>query len=240
MRHCVTCLRQTGTLCGILADAAERIAGSEPLSSFAGVPAQSIIASEGDPVDHVYVVCAGWVVKEVRRDHAGKRVISILLPGDAISVHALVAEKSPFAARALTDVRLRKIDRGTFLDLIMKDRETLLQVGKLAISEALNVLRRLSATSAKDDSAMSRTAGFLAELFERLSRRGTINLSNVPFPPKQSDVASYLGLTTVHVSRVFSKLKEMNVVTLHRGYISIQNYGELKRLQNSTAEAAER
>jgi len=64
----------------------------------------------------------------------------------------------------------------------------------------------------------------------RLSRKRLITGSSYSLPLTQHHIASYLGLTVVHVNRVLRFLRDEQIVRLERHCMTILNLKQLKTL----------
>jgi CRP/FNR family transcriptional regulator len=64
----------------------------------------------------------------------------------------------------------------------------------------------------------------------RIAARNVIREQRYPFPLRQQHIADAVGLTSVHVSRIFSLFRDRRIVTLSDGVLQVFNLPELERI----------
>jgi CRP-like cAMP-binding protein len=79
-------------------------------------------------------------------------------------------------------------------------------------------------------SALERTAHFFMELAERLNLIGLATETEFKCPLTQFVLADALGLTAIHVNRTLRQLRELNLLSLRRGTVTIHNLAGLRKL----------
>ena len=170
----------------------------------------SIVAEQSDD-DRIFVLFEGWACK-FRTLSGGRRQLGpIHLAGDFCNLDALVEGRGNFGVLALTGCLVASVPRDTLL-LCMDHRPALRQLllsvlvgeNKTMINHVVNLGRR---------SARERTANLLVDLLARLHENGEALDGRIRCALTQSDMADYLGLSTVHTNRALKDLKES-------GYIS--------------------
>jgi CRP-like cAMP-binding protein len=102
---------------------------------------------------------------------------------------------------------------------------------KLVWAEACETtLTELYMTNIAHRDAREKIAFMILELYQRLKFRGLNNGYIVPFPLSQEDIADTLGLTTIHVNRTLHKLRQENLISLHKHELTILDYERLYAL----------
>jgi len=102
---------------------------------------------------------------------------------------------------------------------------------KLVWAEACETtLTELYMTNIAHRDAREKIAFMILELYQRLKFRGLNNGYIVPFPLSQEDIADTLGLTTIHVNRTLHKLRQENLISLHKHELTILDYEKLYAL----------
>ncbi len=76
--------------------------------------------------------------------------------------------------------------------------------------------------------ARERVAHFLLDIFNRLRARQAVRAQSCDFPITQSLVADALGLSTVHVNRVFRQLREAGVASIANHVLTIHDLEALE------------
>lgn len=87
-----------------------------------------------------------------------------------------------------------------------------------------------SLTALGQYSAEERIAYLLLHLVRRIAARNVIREQRYPFPLRQQHIADAVGLTPVHVSRVFSLFRERGIVELSDGILQVGNLAELEHI----------
>jgi len=64
----------------------------------------------------------------------------------------------------------------------------------------------------------------------RIAARNVIREQRYPFPLRQQHIADAVGLTSVHVSRIFGLFRDRRIVTLSEGVLQVFNLPELERI----------
>lgn len=130
-------------------------------------------------------------------------------PGDYASL--CLSATSPTSAEALSDVETEYLSRAAFERLILEDPEFRADIF-LVIDKASSDARR-QATLLACRCAMERVAAFVVFLEERFGTEGD-RYTHIPM--SRSEMADYLGLTLETVSRMFSRLKQAEIIELPR------------------------
>lgn len=81
---------------------------------------------------------------------------------------------------------------------------------------ALNQITRLSGLAAQ-----ARVAHLVMELVVRLDQVGLAPSGSFELPVKQEVIASIVGLSAIHFSRIVRKLKEDGLIDTTRGFITV-------------------
>ena len=183
------------------------IAAIGPVTNFA--PDEEIYA-EGERAGALYRVVFG-VVRVYRLLADGRRQICAFnMAGDVFGFEA-TPERHVFAD-AVNAVGLSRLRPDT------NDRL------RLALS-SLNRAHDHLLTIGRND-ASGRVAAFLLDMADRQGTSGAVDL-----PMSRLDIADYLGLTIETVSRVFTRLREQDVIRLtSTRHVELRNPGRLEAL----------
>jgi len=121
----------------------------------------------------------------------GRRQIGAFhAPGDVFGFES--GEEHTFSAEAITDCKIAVIKRTALMAIAERDNE----VARYMLTLTTRELQRAQAHMLLlVKSAQERVATFLLEMAERVSTRGTVELSM-----SRQDIADYLGLTIETVS----------------------------------------
>jgi CRP/FNR family transcriptional regulator len=191
----------------------------------------------GERFHSIYAVRSGSVKTYTPCQDGSEQVIGFHLPGELVGLDAIENEKHVCSARVLetTSVCVLPFDRVQEVarDLPSLQRHFLRLMSKeLASDEAMLML--LGKASAEE-----RLATFLLSLAQRFRARG---FSETEFNLSMSrhDIGNYLGLAVETVSRMFSRLQDEGVLSVHRKHIRIHDPERLRamiRLDESRSAA---
>ncbi|MCC5883397.1 MAG: Crp/Fnr family transcriptional regulator [Halomonas sp.] len=207
-------------------------------SSIREVKKGSHLAREGDVLDCLHLIDAGWACRyRVLRD-GSRPITSLLLPGDVSDNGQGLSNTLDFSIRAITPVRYMTIDSESVQRLF--ERPRILRLFKasahMSYSVAMNWIVNVSRRSAE-----GRIANLLCECYARSYAAGLTFQGRYFFPLTQTEISDVLGLSSVHVSRSMSKIKSKGLIeNEHHKQIRIMDWPALAALgdfkQESLAE----
>jgi CRP-like cAMP-binding protein len=158
----------------------------------------------------------------------GRRAITdVLLPSDVVGVeHAVsgrsncdIVAASPLAYRMLSANKLRQL---------MENPQIAARMLALAAATQWRADRLISALSRMD--AYERIASFILNTYDRLRRAQLITRPTFVLHLTQDQIGDHLGLTTVHVSRTFRRLREDKVVLVDHQVVIILDVERLRAI----------
>jgi len=164
--------------------------------------------------DWIYQISQGAVMLSKLLPDGRRQIVEILGPGDVFGCSSIPIQEC--SAETLAATRCMTFNRGCIerSPLLMRDLSSRLFVQMCSLQEHVALLGRKT--------AMERIASFLMRW---VPRRGGYHC---PGPPSRDDgtslrlamsrqeIADYLGLTIETVSRTFTKLKRLGVVSISR------------------------
>ncbi|RWX81823.1 cyclic nucleotide-binding domain-containing protein [Neorhizobium lilium] len=195
------------------------------MSALETVPASKAVCWEGDSASHLFQVVEG-VVRLQRIIGEGRRAITAFqYAGDVVG--AFVQGEFPFTAEAVTECKIRRISRKTFLSEVTGSDVLRPEYIKLLCEETAAAHEQMVLLSKKN--AEERLCSFLVELASRGGAPGQTGLLQVPM--NRQDIADYLGMTIETVSRTISKLAARKIVVPEgRHNLRIICFSRLSRL----------
>jgi CRP-like cAMP-binding protein len=183
----------------------------------------SEIYGETEPAEYLYKVISGTVrTYKVLAD--GRRQIGAFHePGDVFGFET--GEEHTLSAEAITDCKIAVIKRTALMAIAERDNE----VARYMLTLTTRELQRAQAHMLLlVKSAQERVATFLLEMAERVSTRGTVELSM-----SRQDIADYLGLTIETVSRTLSRLEKTDTIEVSSSRrIVLRDHSALSRLNS--------
>ena len=191
------------------------------------VRAGRTIYGAGSPTDEIFTLFAGWAFRYKLTAKGERQILSFLLPGNPIGLPLLRFDRLPCSIQALTDVSLCVFPRTALAEYLASEPELLAQRDGTIFREVF-VLDEFLVNLGRR-TGYERMARFILEIYWRLRHRNATRDASFEFPLKQQHLADALGLSAVHVGRIFAELQGEQLVTLDRGRLSILDLQLLQR-----------
>lgn len=195
------------------------------------VTAGNVILREGETPTKTFMLEDGWAFRFTLLPDGRRQILGFLLPGDMISLRSLLPLPMSFSVQALTDATLCSFDAAEFGAALKTSELCDHLIGKL-MHHLTMADARISDLGQR--TALERVARLIIDLEGRLRRRGLSHGDNVEFPLRQIHIGDALGLTTVHVSRIFSTLRDLGILTLRRQTIAVTDREKLLKIAGRT------
>jgi len=179
----------------------------------------------GDPFRSVYAVRSGSIKVYTPCEDGSEQVLGFHLPGELVGMDAIEEERHVCSAKVLETTSVCAMPYDQLAELAqdipsLQQHFIRLMSKELARDEAMLLL--LAKGNAEE-----RLATFLLSLSTRLKDRGFSD-SEFNLSMSRHDIGNYLGLAVETVSRMFSRLQDEGVLTVHRKNIRIHDLGRLR------------
>jgi len=190
-------------------------------------PPNSIAQHEGDAVNSVKLLRAGWITSEIQLMNGSRLVVDVFLPRDFVQL-PMIAGVARASARTVDAVRVSEFSLPLFQSMV----EHTPQLGEIfaAARRRAGAARVEHMVRLGGLSTMARTAHLMLELGYRLNPSDSSESVCFPCPLKQSDLADALGITPIHVNRILRKLRALGLMSFERKIITIPDRRRLARL----------
>ena len=192
------------------------------------VEARNVLVEEQSDSDRILVLLEGWACKFRTLSDGRRQIGPIHLSGDICSLDALAGGRLGFGVLALTSCHVAAISRSALLreaDERPALRKLLVSMlvdeNKSMIDHVVNLGRR---------SARERTAHLLVDLLTRLQENGEALDGTIRCALTQTDMADYLGLSTVHTNRALRDLKENGLISGRGSNYTVADRAKLQAL----------
>ena len=164
---------------------------------------------EGDIPDKAFTVYSGWITLFKNLKNGDRQILRFALPGDFLCYKVGKFKALDHSAIAASDVTLCAFPIDRF-------RETISQLPDLAfaissVTETSTQRCHSSLTSIASHPAETKVAFLLLSLYIR-ELPYQPNAKCIPFPITQEDIGDALGLTSIHVNRVFQTLRKKGLI----------------------------
>ena len=190
--------------------------------------ANAILFEEGMPRRDLLTICEGWALRYKVLPSGQRHILAFLIPGDNVGASVFAGDRWSYSVQALTKVEACVIDRARIGDLIRENPELFLRVAARVETECEGCEQRLVDIARRN--ADERVARLLLNLFGRLRARDLVDGHAFPFPLRQHHVADALGLTPIHINRVFGRLRAAGLIEKHDRTMLIRDPDGLCRL----------
>lgn len=226
---CVTCPNRLTGFCGALLGSDEhRNADPSGWQRFFAMEAGAQIATRRQECSDVLVLCAGWAFRYFQFADGRRQILQFLLSGDVVSPATIFESSYLFSAKALTEVVVAGFRRSEVRDRCATRAGVQTVLAACSIAETRDAAEL--ATVLGRCSAEERIAYLLLRLMRRIAAGNVIRDESYPFPLRQQHVADAVGLTAVHVSRVFSLFRERGILTISDGVLKVMDRQRLEQL----------
>jgi CRP-like cAMP-binding protein len=178
------------------------------------------IFQEGDAADRFYIIAEGKIKIFKHSSLGSEFIIAFFGPYNMFGAVAALTDKPyPCSARAEVETRVIEVEKEDFLPFIIKHPQVALRIIRVFGERLIESQDRLR------DLAVERVEQRLLKTLLRLfSSYG----SDLPFT--RQEIAEMTGTTTETVIRVFSHLKEEDIIQSARGKIIIVDDKKLRML----------
>jgi CRP/FNR family transcriptional regulator, cyclic AMP receptor protein len=190
------------------------------------VPAGTVIFSENEPGEEMYIIQSGKV-KVTRRIGLIDKTLSVLTKGDFFGEMSILNDK-PRSATVVAEQKceLLAIDRKTFEAMIKSKPEIALRIIKKLASRLQEADNQIEALLVKDNT------GKVASYLLRLASSARQDENGVVLDVAVPDIAGVIGITEDLASSVVSKLTKAHMLAIVAGKIVVTDIEQLGRFVN--------
>lgn len=186
---------------------------------------------EGDIPDKAYTVYSGWVTLFKILKNGDRQILQFALPGDFLCYKVGRHRNVDHSAIAASDVVLCAFPIDRFRDTIAVLPDLAFAIS--SITETSTQRCHSSLTSIASHPAETKIAFLLLGLYLReQSFQGNTNC--IPFPITQEDIGDALGLTSIHVNRVFQALRKKGLIECKNRCLWISDKAALAKVAKVT------
>lgn len=207
-------------------------------SSQVKLSAGDFLYHEGDIPDKAYTLHQGWVILFKNLKEGSRQILRFGLAGDLLCFTS--KNKSlDHSAVALTDITLCAFPLSGFRSIISELPEL-----SIAISSTNAVTTKrcyATLTTIASHNAETKVAYLLLSLYIRASALPENKSSDyVFFPITQEDIGDALGLTSIHVNRIYQNLRKKGLIECNNKSLLILDEDELAEVAKVDLEELKR
>lgn len=198
------------------------------------IAAGAEIIHPGQEDAELYTLFSGWAFRYKLLADGRRQILNFLLPGDLIGLQASLLDAAEYGVEALTEVELCVFPRKRLWDLFVRMPRLAYEVAWLGSREESMLDDHLMSIGQR--SASERMAALLISLHARAHALGLVIEGSFQFPLTQQQLADALGLSLVHTSKTWSRLRREGLFALAAGRLTLLN----PRLSATTTSLYER
>lgn len=203
---------------------AVRALGEAPVD----LPRHAVLRREGEPPRHIYLLLSGWVASSVLLPGGERQIVKFHLPGDMLGTPSMCLAQAADTLTALTAVTVSRVPLAAFGAAFAASPRFAAAMFLSVQRERVALMDRLAAVGRT--AAIARVAALLLEMEER-SRAvygGTAGTFDLPLTQEQ--IGDHLGLTAVHVNRVFRQMVNSGLISRERQRVVLCDPARLRAM----------
>ncbi|CAH1661389.1 Crp/Fnr family transcriptional regulator [Hyphomicrobiales bacterium] len=194
------------------------------------------IIHPGQEDAELYTLYSGWAFRYKSLPDGRRQILNFLLPGDLVGLQASLLSAAEHGIEALTDVELCVFPRKRIWDLFVRMPTLAYELAWLGSREECLIDDNL--TSVGQRSAGERIAALIISLYHRADALGLVSNHSFAFPLSQQQLADALGLSLVHTSKTWSRLRKAGLFSLSNGQLTLLNPRLTARMASIYAQNA--
>jgi len=182
---------------------------------------------EGDKFVSVYAVRSGTLKAYKTTDDGREQVTGFYFPGEILGMDGIASNAHASSAKALETAAVCEIPFASLekLSTLMPSMQRhFFQLMSREITEDQQLITLLSKNSAAE-----RVASLMLSISTRNARR-KLSATQFRLPMSRVDIGNYLGLTVETVSRIFSRMQKMEILSVDNKEIEILDVKALREL----------
>ncbi|WP_158588409.1 Crp/Fnr family transcriptional regulator [Henriciella mobilis] len=184
-----------------------------------------VIVEAGAPCNDLFVLKKGWLISESFSSGGQRTIVRVHLPGDIIGSSQVPYAATPYRIIARSDAILCPFPRKNMSNLLERSPRLASLLLTIAMIESAEQEDRASVF--RRNSAVAKLALFAQQTFGRLKLMNPLLRDSFHCPLNQTDIGDVVGMTSVHVSRTFSRLEEEGALKRHGSLIRLIDEDEL-------------
>lgn len=195
------------------------------------VDARRLVYREGEVVQESYTLFQGWVMLYKMLPNGKRQVLRFALPGDFLGSRGSGKVPINHSAMAITNSVLCGFPEDKLRQLFSERPETVAKLVSIQQREMEQCYSHIVNVGQK--SAIESIACMLTELYDLCRERQiTDDPAAIYIPLSQEEIADYIGITLVHVSRVIKELRDQGLLTNGHRKIRVLDADALRSIAN--------
>lgn len=184
-------------------------------------PRDHVLAPAGADAERLFMLKEGWACAMRTLADGQRQVLDVFLPGQIMGLREMSFSNNLSEFRTLTPVVVCSFPRQQLNEMFAASPRLAALFFTTVACEQSMLIERIVSIGRR--TAAARLAHFIIEMRTRLN----VGTREFELPLNQTVIGDALGLTSVHVSRTFSLLKELKLVERRNGSIRIKDLDRL-------------
>ncbi|WP_439574037.1 Crp/Fnr family transcriptional regulator [Phreatobacter sp.] len=169
----------------------------------------------------LFTLYSGWAFRYKTLPDGRRQILNFLLPGDLLGLQASLLSVAQYGVEALTDVELCAFPRRRIWDLFVKMPQLAYELAWLGSREESLIDENLLSVGQRG--AAGRAASLVISLYRRAEAVGLVQDRGFLFPLTRQHLADALGLSLVHTSKTWSRLRRAGLFDQVDGRLVLLN-----------------
>lgn len=184
--------------------------------------AGTYLLRDGEITDHCAILVSGIAYRHKVSAEGCRQIVSICTPGEIVNLQQLYLDESDNNVQALTQCQTSFILHADLRRIVTQSPSIARALFATALVE-LSMSREWMLSIGRRD-ARARVAHFLCEIALRLNKDGVLDGQSYELPMTQEQFGDALGLTAVHINRMFKGLVGDGLITRYKHRFTIPNW----------------
>ena len=192
------------------------------------VGAHRDIVRPGQKIDHACLVASGLAGRFDQLANGHRQITALHIPGDMCDLHSVVAPRAGWGIEALSDSVVADVPHAALTSLAAEHPRIAFAFWRDTVADASILAKWISALGRRG--AKARLAHLLCEMGLRMEQAGLGQRDHYRLETTQAQLADVLGVTPVHLNRVFQQLRAEGLVSTNGAEIVVPHHGSLCRM----------
>ena len=192
------------------------------------VDADHDIVRIGDRPTHCCLILEGWACRYKTLPGGDRQIMSFHIAGDIPDLQSLYLKRMDHSLATITPSKIALIRHRDIHDLARQFEGISTAFWRDSLIDAAIFREWMVGIGRR--SAHQRIAHLLCEMATKMRVVGLNQGNSYPWPVTQQEVADALGLSNVHVNRVLADIQRDGLLSMTRGYCTIEDWDGLVRL----------
>lgn len=186
------------------------------------------IICEGDRPTASTLILEGFTCRAQTLSDGGRQITSIHVAGDFVDLHSLLIKPMDHSVTTLTPCRVGFVPHQTLRRLSETQPHLTRMLWLVTLIDA--AIHRRWMTAVGRQSALSRTAHLLCEMYVRQKEVSLTEGDVFRLPLSQAKLSDALGLSQVHTNRIIGELRATGFVEWRGERVEMKDFPALKEI----------